>query len=157
MPKKTKLDKLPRPIYDIINKLRQEEGRTVDEIMAKLQELNVDIARSTLARGLAKIDEFGAILRERKETAKALAADGTGDEDLARANEQLLQSALMNLTLGQELSAKEALAVSASLKNSADARRMDSERRRKDRKEAKEEAASTIRTEGKRLGVSAES
>ena len=55
------IDKLPVEVRELIGRLR-EQGATIDDILAKLGELDVEVSRSALGRhvkGLAEVGEQG--------------------------------------------------------------------------------------------------
>ena len=58
MARTTKIKRLPKEIRDEIGRLR-ENGRTLQEIMAKLRELDVDVSQTTLWRHVKQLDAIG--------------------------------------------------------------------------------------------------
>jgi hypothetical protein len=146
MPKKTKIDKLPPDIKELIGRLR-EQGRTLDEILAKLQELEIDIARSTLARGLNKWEKHGERMREAKELSKFLISKG-GDpqeNELLQLNINLLHPAILQLMDPDgSMDPKDAMLLSTAIKNLATAQATDSARTLRERKELKQKITKAI-------------
>jgi len=90
------IDKLPEEVRAAIGRLRVQ-GRTLDEILAHLNALDVDVSRSALARHVKKM----ATLTERMNSARNIAValvDRFGDQPdnkLARLNLELMQSVVM--------------------------------------------------------------
>ena len=62
MPRPSSISRLPAEIRDKIGALRAE-GRTIDEIVAKLEELNVDVSRSALGRHCKRLESVQANIR----------------------------------------------------------------------------------------------
>lgn len=94
--------RLPAEIQELIGRLRSQ-GRTLDEILGKLNELDVEVPRSTLGRWVGAIDEVAAELRQQMALADYLGTrfgDNAG-EKLAMANIQLLQGALFRLQMAK--------------------------------------------------------
>jgi len=127
MPRPSKIDRLPPETQELISRLRRE-GRTIDEILAKLRELlpAADLpSRTGLGKRVKKIEA----LSDRIRTADAIAdrlvgVMGEGSEDkLLRANARLLGSALFDLLAGADdgetvvLEPKDAKALSETLRN----------------------------------------
>jgi hypothetical protein len=67
------VSRLPAEVRELIGRLRRD-GRTIDEILAKLHELDVSISRSALARHTRKLDAIGAQLHHSRAIAEALVA-----------------------------------------------------------------------------------
>ncbi len=161
------IDKLPPEIRDLIARLRQDQGRSIDEILDHLRQLDVEVSRSALGRHVKSMAEIGDSLR-RAETMARFVVDKFGedsDERVGRANMRILQGALLELLTEDRvddegapvtLSAKEATQLSLSLQRLVSAQRMDAERQLRLRREAREEmareAASVIDTVAKREG-----
>ena len=92
------LDRLPEPIRDQIARLR-EQGWTIDEILARLQELDVEVSRSALGRHIQGMDALAADIRASRAMARDLvAALGEGAENrLTQANVELLHAAILDM------------------------------------------------------------
>lgn len=145
------IDRLPEEIRASIGKLRRD-GRTIDEILDHLKQLDVEVSRSALGRHVKTMAEIGEEIR-RTETMARFIVDKFGDESderVGRANMRLLQSALMGILAearvdedGQRisLSAEEAKSLSLSLQRLVSAQRTDAERELKMRSEFAREAA----------------
>ena len=76
----------------------------IDEIMAKLDELNVDVSRSAVGRHCKRLESIQASIRQSRTIAEAIVKD-YGDEDkenkVARANIEVLHSILFRM-MGSE-------------------------------------------------------
>ena len=64
MPRRSTIKRLPKAIQERIGELR-EAGRTIDEILAKLAELDVEVSRSALGRHVKALEIGRASCRER--------------------------------------------------------------------------------------------
>ena len=98
MPRPSSIDRLPGEIREAIGRLRQD-GRTIDEILAKLRELDVDVSRSALGRHVQVLDKLGDRLRKSRALAEGLAR-GLGDKPadaVTRASIELLHDAVFEL------------------------------------------------------------
>jgi hypothetical protein len=163
MPKKTKIEKLPPDVRELISRLR-ERGRTLDEIMVKLQELDVDIARSTLARGLAKIDKIGERLRETRQIADALVAKfGERDDNkMLQLNIELMMPAIMQLLTPPDdgtdvvLDAEGAMFLATALQRLSKAQADDSARQLKEQQNFAVKAAKAAAEEAEARGLTAD-
>jgi hypothetical protein len=166
MAKPTKFDQLPQEILDTVASLRGK-GKTLDQIQAKLEELNVDVARSTTARHLAKIDEIGERLRTSRVIAEALTNKfgEVSDDRMFALNAELMMPHIMRLLspepaedgTEQGPDEKGLMMISAALKNIAQAKANDSQRQIKERKLIQEEAARRVEKVAKKAGLSPES
>lgn len=135
------IDRLPEEIRTSIGNLRRN-GRTIDEILDHLRQLDVEVSRSALGRHVKSMAEIGEDIR-RTETMARFIVDKFGeesDERVGRANMRMLQSALMGILTearvdedGERvsLSAEEAKSLSLSLQRLVTAQRMDAERQLK--------------------------
>lgn len=94
------IDRMPAVIKDWIGRLR-DQGRTLDEIIAKLRELDVEAlpSRSALHRHLQKIDRVSEKMRRSRDVAEVLVRRlGDGEMDKAtRLNIELMHSAIFDL------------------------------------------------------------
>lgn len=98
MARPSSISRLPSEIREAIGRLRQD-GRTIDEILAKLRELDVDVSRSALGRHVQVLDKLGERLRQSRALAEGLAR-GLGDKPadaVTRANIELMHDAVFNL------------------------------------------------------------
>ena len=98
MPRPTKIDRLPAEIRELIGRLRGD-GRTIDEILGKLRELDVAVARSTLGEHIQRLDALGAQIQQSRAIAEALVSKfGDAPESrTARLNIELLHGQVMKL------------------------------------------------------------
>lgn len=97
MARKTSIDRMPEDVRLLIKGLRKS-GRTIDEILAKLQELDVTIPRSTLGRHVKGLDEVVEDIEAMARVAEVVVDREEADDDRAvRANIQLLQALISRL------------------------------------------------------------
>lgn len=166
MARPTKIDRLPDELKDMIGRLR-DQGRSIDEIFAKLQEIDedIDVSRAGVGRHVKKIDAIGSRLRESRAVAEAVIAKlGTSpDNRTARLNIELMHSNLMALLAGEDeeggaiqLDPKEAMFLAGALKDLASAAKTDQDRELKIRQEVAKEAAKVADKAIKAAGISAE-
>lgn len=95
MPRLSTVDKLPPAIREAIGRLR-EHGKTIDEILQHLHDMEVDVSRSALGRHVKGMAAMGERLRRSRAMAEGLArqlGDTPGDK-MARVNIELLHSFL---------------------------------------------------------------
>lgn len=164
------IDRLPAEVRDKIGQLRRD-GRTLDEILDHLRQLDVGVSRSALGRHVKSLAEIGEQLR-RSETMARFIVEKFGtdsDERVGRANMAILQGALLEILTEERidedgqpitLSAGEAKELSLSLQRLVSAQRMDAERQLKLKAEARAEALREVEGKvveaGKQMGWSAE-
>jgi hypothetical protein len=135
MARPSTIDRLDPAIRDGIGRLR-EQGRTIDEILAHLQLLEVDVSRSALGRHIQKIDEIGEHMRQSRAVAEALVANfgEQPDNRLARLNIEMMHGVVMKLISsavqegGVALDPEQVLFVSRSLQSLAGAAKADDTR-----------------------------
>jgi len=164
--KPSSIDRLPDEVRSQIGQLRRN-GRTIDEIMDHLRQLDVEVSRSALGRHVKSLAEIGEQLR-RSETMAKFIVDKFGeesDERVGRANMRILQGALLEILTedrvdeeGQpiSLSAKEAKELSLSLQRLVSAQRMDTERELRMKAEFALTAANAAEKAMKQQGMGAE-
>lgn len=150
MPRPSSIDRLPPEIREQIGRLRQG-GRTIDEILAKLRELDVDVSRSALGRHVKQLDAIGEELRRSRAIAEQLVARlGDAPESrTARLNIELMHSLVLKCLVGEDgdavqLDGKEAMFIATALQKLAQASKQDVEREAKIRDEVKREAAKSL-------------
>ncbi len=158
------IDRLPEEVRTLIGRLRVQ-GRTIDEIMAHLGTLDVEISRSALGRHVKGL----AALRERMEHSRNMAqalVDRFGDQSdnrLQRLNLELMHSVVMQTitataegedgeALPVTFSPEDAMFLARSLQSLASAAKTDSDRVIIVRREAAKEAASAVERVAKRDG-----
>lgn len=95
----TTIDRLPHEIRDKINALR-DQGCTIDEIMTKLGELDIERlpSRSAVGRYIQRGEEIAKELRISRETAEAIVRNlGDAEPDkTTRLNIELMQSIMFD-------------------------------------------------------------
>lgn len=159
-------DKWPSDIRELVGRLRGQ-GATIDAIRAKLQELDIDVPRSTLGREIKELDGVIADIRRAREIAEAIGTriDEGSASSTARGNIEMLQALTQKLMIaargeGGDLSAKDAKAYSEVLRNLASASKVDLDREVKLRdevlrqlEEQKLAAAEAAEAEGRQRGM----
>lgn len=167
MPRKSTIERLPAEVRELIGKLR-DGGRTIDEILAKLRELDVDVARSTLGRHVKNLDKIAERVRRSRDVADALVRriGEAGENKQLRLNVELMHSIIMELFSGGEdgqpiaLDAEGAMFLARSLRDLALAAKTDTEHALKIRetaaRETKAAAAKAVESAGRAAGLSAE-
>lgn len=100
MPRKSSVRRLPPELREQLGTLL-DQGRTLDEITAHLNQLGADVSRSALGRYKQHLDKVGEKLRRSREVAEALIQKlGTAPESKAlRLNVELMHGVLMDLAL----------------------------------------------------------
>lgn len=101
MPRRSTVKRLPPEVRDLIGSLL-DQGRTLDEILAKLRELGVDdVSRSALGRYKRGLDKVGERIRRGREVAEALVRKlGDAPESkVTRMNVELVHSVITDLTM----------------------------------------------------------
>ena len=123
MGRKSEVEKLPEEIRELIGELRRN-GRTLDEILEKLQELDCDVSRSSLGRWTKSIDAAGKDLQRSRAMAEALVKQFGEEPDsrVAHLNFQLMHSMVMKIVVSEEgvpvtLDPNEAMLVARTLRD----------------------------------------
>lgn len=100
MPRKSTVRRLPPELREQIGQLL-EQGRTLSEITAHLNQLGAEVSRSALGRYKQHLDKVGEKLRRSREVAEALIAKlGAAPESKAlRLNVEMMQGAILDLLL----------------------------------------------------------
>lgn len=90
------IDKLPEPIRAEVGRLRVQ-GRTIDEILAHLKQLDVEVSRSALGRHLKGLATLRERMRHSRDMATALVSQfgDQPDNRLARMNLELMHGVIM--------------------------------------------------------------
>jgi hypothetical protein len=148
MARPSKIDRLPAEVRDLIGRLR-EGGRTIDEILAKLNELDVEVSRSGLHRHVQRWDKIRARLQESRAAAEAIMGQlgESSDNRLARFNIEMMHASLQSLLAGGEdgqavtLDPESAMLLSSAIRNLASASKTDQDRELRIRKEVAAELA----------------
>jgi hypothetical protein len=166
----SKVERLPEEAREAVGRLLKA-GRTLDEIMAKLAELDIPAADMPSRSGLGRwAKQHSAIVEELQRQAQigeALVArfGEIGDNRAARANIAMAQGILSRLMFTEEgevarLDAKEAMFLASAIKSLTGASKDDTDREMKIRadaeKRAKIEAAKAVEKIARSRGVSAE-
>lgn len=167
MARPSSITRLPEEVRSKIAVLRNQ-GRTLDEILAHLEELDVDVSRSALGRHLKKQREVTEKIQRSRQMAEAIARN-FGDKEtsqVARTNIELLHSMTMQLMIGGEegeevkLDSKDAMFLATTIEKLAKASKTDFDRELKVREEATKEAmkkaSEIVDVAGKEKGLSAE-
>lgn len=165
MGRKSAIDRLPLPLRKEIARLREEQGCTLDEILAHLQALapSAEISRSSLGRYTKRIDAMGAILKDAREGATALVAQlgERGEGDVQRLNVELAQSLLTRVMISEEgeavsLDPKESMFLASAIKSLTGASRDNAAFVEAVEKRARAKAAELAKSAAKAAGISAE-
>ena len=135
MARVTKIARLPPEIRELIGRLR-DNGRTGDEILEKLRELDADVSRTRLYEHLKQWDKVRDRLHASRAAAEAIMArleDTGADDRVARFNIASLHANVMQLLAGEDgepvvLDPKDAKLVSETLRNLATAAKSDQDR-----------------------------
>lgn len=167
------IDRLPGEVRELIGSLRQD-GCTIDEILAKLQELKVGVSRSALGRHVQTLAVVGERMRRSRDLAQSLTArfGDQPDNRLARMNLELLHNAMFETLTAAEgseadeegdedgervpvpMDPKSLKSLADALRSMASAEKLDAERiarmKAEARREALEEAAKAVETVAKR-------
>lgn len=166
MSRRSSVERLPKALRDLVGDLRRD-GRTIDEILAKLRELGADAAlpsRSALGRHVKNLDQIAAEVRRSREVASALVAR-FGEEPeskVARANIELMHTVVMKgLSAAADgglvsLDPQEAMFMATALQKLAQAEKQDAERTLRLRREVAKEAAEAAKGAARQRGLGSE-
>lgn len=134
MARPSKVDRLPAELRDQIGRLR-ESGHTIDEILAKLQELDADVGRTGLGNYIRKFDAIRERIHASRAAAESIVAklDDAGDDRVARFNIASLHASVMALMAGEDgepvtLEPKDAKLLTEAVRNLATAAKSDVDR-----------------------------
>lgn len=176
MARPSSIDKLPGEVRDAIGRLR-EQGRTLDEILAHLKQLDVEVSRSALGRHVKSMEKVGERIRRSRAIAEALVRPlGEADEGkTTRLNIELVQGAILDVLMrsaeaqdteaaeGEEngsLDAMGTMLLAKGLEHLTKAQRHDVELIQKIEEraaaKAKREAAQAVETAAREKGLSRE-
>lgn len=134
---------------ELIGALRRA-GRTIDEIRAKLKELEgpaAEVSRSALGRHVKNLDALAERIRASRGAAEAIMDRlGEGDGRTARLNIELMHASLMDLLAGEEggaitLDPEKAMLLGRTLRDLATAAKYDADRELKTRQDTAKQAA----------------
>ena len=136
MSKRSSIMRLPVAVREEIGRLRRA-GKTIDEILQHLRQLDPEFApsRSALGRHVKHVDEVAAELLQHRSLAEALIERGLNLDDsrTARLNIALAQTVLAKLMLTDDgglvqLNPKDAAFLAAAIKSLVAAAKSDSDR-----------------------------
>ena len=150
------IDVLPDEVKAAIGKLRLQ-GRTIDEILAHLATMDVDVSRSALGRHVQKLAAIGERMKLSRDMATAL-VDRFGEEPdnrLARLNIEMMHSLVLDVMTTQTvndqgeaqpivLDPEQVMFLSRSLQSLASAQKTDTDRMLRVRQEVAKEAAKAV-------------
>lgn len=149
MGRKSSIKRLPPKVLKAVNDALRSES-TIDEVVAKIEELGAEASRSSVARYKRNFDKVTAQIRQSQEIAEVLvkelgpnAAEGT----TGRALVQVLQSIVFKVLLPQaenedpDVAAKDLHYLARTLKDMASATKIDLDRELKIREAVKAEMA----------------
>jgi len=165
MPRKSEISKLPKDIRELITKLR-EQGCTLDDIIEKLGELDIDVSRSSLGRFTKKQAKIFKEIEKSRMLAESVTKQ-FGDKpssDIAKVNIEILHSIILKLLIADpdgdgeiNMSAKEAATLSGAIEKLSKAHKTDIDGtiriREEAKKEALEDAAKSAEVIGKKQGL----
>ena len=170
MSRPSTIDRLPREIREKITELR-DRGRTIDEIKAKLDELDLaeEVSRSALGRHIKKVDQMVEDMRRARAVADGITRS-FGDIEtsrVARTNIEMMHALVMKLMMGADdeepvvLDPKDAMFVATSLEKLSKARKQDFDTelkaaREEERLAAMEQASEVVEKTGREKGLSNE-
>ena len=165
MARPSKIDRLPAEIRDKIRDLRAA-GRTIDEIHAKLEELDAGVSRAGVGRHIKSLDKILEMTRESRRAAEMI-IERLGerpDNRAARANIELLHAQVMRLNTATEngepvrFEPREVLCLSKALQSLTSAEKADLERdarlRARIREEERDRAKAEIEAAADKLAFS---
>ncbi len=171
MPKgRSKIDRLPEEVRDLIGRLLRQ-GRTLDEIMAKLADLDLPAddlpSRSGLGRWAGQISAMAEEMRRQETIGRQLVEQfgDIGDTRTARVNIAMAQGLLSRLMFTEgggvaKLDAKEAMFVCSSISSLMNAVKADTDRQLKLQAEAEKKtktaAVKAVDAVAKEKGLSAD-
>ena len=162
MPRPSSISRLPAQIRDKIGALRAE-GHTIDEIVAKLEELNVEVSRSALGRHCKRLESVQANIRQSRQIADAIVRNYGEDKEnkLARVNMEILHGLIFQLMSSEDgepvvISSKDAFMLSTAIEKLTKAAKTDLEKELAIAAEFKAKAEKQLQSVAKKKGLSAE-
>ncbi len=164
----SKIDRLPQEVQTLIGKLRRN-GRTIDEIMDKLAELDLGAlgiaeddmpSRAAIGRHVQGLDAMAEEMRRQKTIAEAMVERGlvVDQGQTAKLNVALAHGLLTRLMFTEQgalatLDAEEAMFVARSIQSLASAAKADTDRELKVRAEMAKEAAAAAKKVATGMGL----
>jgi len=166
MPRKSSIQQLPPELQSALNELLREGRFTLDDILAKLAELNAGVApvsRSALGRYAQRAEEQMRRYREAQEVAKVWIdkLEKEPDGDVARLLPEMLRSVAFQ-TLGnlsdrkEDVEAQEVMFLAKAMKDLASTDRLTQDRILIIRQEVAKKAAVEAVKQAKASGLSDE-
>lgn len=162
MARNSSIDRLPSEIREKIGQLRQA-GKTIDEILEKLKELDVDVSRSALGRHCKQLEEVSKSIRQSRIVAEALAKNfgDEGENKVSQVNIELMHSLILKMMVNNDgetitMDSKDAFFMASSLQKLVQASKQNVENVIQLRKEFAEKAAQAVEKAGKKKGISTE-
>lgn len=159
MARKSSIDRLPRELREAIGRLR-EDGRTIDQILAHLEQLGGEVSRSALGRHVKTLEAAGERMRQSRAMAEALVTrfGDEPDDRVQRLNIEMLHGIVFQTLLAQGssedggegedeelvLSPKDAKLLSETLRNLSTAQKVEADRMIKAREIALKAAAKAV-------------
>lgn len=105
MARVSSVDQLPDTVRSEIGRLRQN-GRTIDEILAHLRQMDgiKPVSRSALGRHLQHMEKLGERIRRSRQVAEALVKElgDAPESQAARVNIELMHNAVLDLFMNAE-------------------------------------------------------
>lgn len=120
MSRPSSIDRLPSEIREAIGRLRSDHGKTIDEILAHLREMEVEVSRSALGRHIQSMDKVGERLRRSRAVSEALVRQlgDAPESQVARLNIELLHSFMYDfMALAESDEGEDGQAAKALLQN----------------------------------------
>lgn len=162
MARRSSIDRLDPAIREQIGKLR-DKGFTIDEILAKLKELSVEVSRSALGRHCKQLEEVAGSIRQSRIVAEALAKNfgDEGENKVSQVNIELMHSLLLKMMVSPEgesitMDSKDAFFMASSLQKLVQASKQNIDNVLQIRREFAEKAVVALDKAGKKKGISEE-
>lgn len=159
------IDKLPPETRELIGRLRVEKGCTIDQIHAKLLELDVEVSRSALGRHVRTLAQVSEKMRRSRDITESLSRMGNrADNKMLRGTIELLNSILLDVSLAEEegedgsfqpvaFNPAQVKALAQTVESLARAEKIDADRELKLRLQEREEAAKKAVNAAKSRGI----
>lgn len=162
------IDKLDPEIRELIGRLRVDKGCTIDQIRAKLLELDVDVSRSALGRHVRSMAEVTEKMRRSRDITESLARMGNrSDNKMLRGTIELINSILLEVSLAEQegddglfrpvqFNPLQVKALAQTVESLARAEKTDADREAKIREAERADAAAKAGDAAKSKGLSAD-
>ena len=168
MSKRSKIQKLPKPVVAAINKLL-DDGQTLEQIVGQLRdEFSVEVSRSGLGRYKQNLDNVRSSIRDAREMANAIGREVQGDagklvQVLSESVGALILKSNLQLMKGDDdtpISTKQISELSQALKNVQTAFKssveMEDQVRKRIEREVREQAAKAVSEGARQMGLTKE-